>query len=510
MPLVLVALLAAPATASGSFVEYRPNYNVPDPAPWPTVAQHTLVYTADPGETNDLIVTKGNDLRVRDAGATIRTGRNCVREGPEVVCTATPGTYSRSGTTGTVDLGDGDDTATIPTDFALLGGPGDDRLTGGSRIDGGPGGDTMTATEYTGYTTLSYAERTAAVRITFDDLPNDGEAGEGDDVRGRFATIAGGPGDDRLSLPAETPSGAGGQAWAVGNGGNDHITGGSGADRLAGNAGDDVIEGNAGDDQFDGGAGADRIRGGLGTDTFSSGFIAADITITPDDQPNDGAPGEGDDIGSDIENFETWSGDDRVTGTDGPNLIQVGEGDDIVFAGGGDDDVKPGTGGADVVDGGPGRDAIRDAVESADTIRTRDGEADAFICFPNARPQIEADPFENAPGCSSTLTLASRFHKLRPSRRGAVSLGAVCIELLPRPCRGEIRLIARKGGTVMARALYDVPATGARHSVRLRLTPRGKATLQRRRRVPFDVIIRPADATYFAPEATVGRGALVK
>jgi hypothetical protein len=72
-----------------------------------------------------------------------------------------------------------------------------------------------------------------------------------------------------------------------------------------------------------------------------------------------------------------------------------------------------------------------------------------------------------------------------------------------------MRLIARSGGTVLARGLYDVPPEG-RRSVRLRLTSRGRAALRRRGRVPFSVVIRPVDASPLGGEATIGRGALAR
>ena len=498
---VLVAVLVAPATASASFVEMTQNGRSD---PQSALASYTLSYTADPGEANDLTVTDGDGIRVRDPGATIRTGANCVHEGADVVCRAAPGTYSRSGPSGVVDLRDGDDAAVVPDDFVLMGGLGDDRLTGGVRIDGGPGGDTIIGSG-AGYGTLSYRDRAAAVAVTFDDQPNDGEAGEGDDVRGRFATIEGGSGDDRLSAPSE-PGPAGAAASVAGLGGDDRIAGGTGADRLAGDAGDDLLEGNGGDDSLNGDAGADTIRGGPGSDTFSTGVVSADVTIVPDDRANDGAPGEGDDVGSDVENFQTSSGDDSITGTDAANRIDSGAGDDTVLAGGGDDDITAGRGGAALVDAGPGRDVVRYGVDDDDTVRLRDGEVDTFACTLNARPQVDADPFDQPLVCASSLRASSRFHRLRPSRRSAVSLRVACDQYLSLRCRGEIRLVERRSGAHLARAQYDV-APGAHRTIRVRLTRDGRSALRRRRRVPLFVTAAPPETVPF--ENTIGRGALI-
>ena len=147
--------------------------------------------------------------------------------------------------------------------------------------------------------------------------------------------------------------------------------------------------------------------------------------------------------------------------------------------------------------------------ESGDTLRLRDGEADRFFCIPDTRPQIEADPFDAPEGCSSFLRISPRFHTVRPSRRGAVSRRARCVDLLPRPCRGPIRLVARTGGTLLARASYDVPP-GTKRSIRLLLTARGKAALRRSRRVSFVVVIRSVDFLFLFPEAAIGRGALLR
>jgi len=77
-----------------------------------------------------------------------------------------------------------------------------------------------------------------------DNQPNDGEAGEGDNVHQDIEVVAGGSGDDRL-------------------------VGSSAANDIQGGPGDDVI---------DGGAGADSIAGGPGIDTVDNRTAPAPST----------------------------------------------------------------------------------------------------------------------------------------------------------------------------------------------------------------------------------------
>jgi Ca2+-binding RTX toxin-like protein len=118
---------------------------------------------------------------------------------------------------------------------ALDGGAGDDVLegqAGDDRLDGGLGADRMGGGE--GRDTVSYEGRAGAVRVTFDDLPNDGEQGEGDNVEGTVEIVLGGTvGDD-----------------------------------LRGDSRDNVLDGGSGEDDVTGGAGVDQLVGGIATDVL--------------------------------------------------------------------------------------------------------------------------------------------------------------------------------------------------------------------------------------------------
>ena len=207
-----------------------------------------------------------------------------------------------------------------------------------------------------------------------------------------------------------------------GEGGNDVVDGGDGVDVLIGGPGSDTVNGGpAGDileSYIDGlgfsgpiepadTAGADSLSGGPGNDTVSYEARNDPITVAIDGQANDGAPGEGDDIASDVEIVKGGTAGDTMTGSGGPNWfygmdgndnIQGGAGDDNLRGDGGDDTVLgedgtddvSGGGEDDVLDGGRGTDhvygeyvngcIVRICVGGADEIRARDGARDVVDC----------------------------------------------------------------------------------------------------------------------------------
>jgi Ca2+-binding RTX toxin-like protein len=118
---------------------------------------------------------------------------------------------------------------------ALQGGSGSDTLSGGGGgdvISGGAGRDVAT-----------YASRRAGVAVSVDGQPNDGSAGEGDNVMPSTEAVVGGPGRDTL----------------IGNDRPNVLVGGGGADRILGLGGGDLIAGGLGEDSIDAGAGSDRL-----------------------------------------------------------------------------------------------------------------------------------------------------------------------------------------------------------------------------------------------------------
>jgi hypothetical protein len=124
-----------------------------------------------------------------------------------------------------IDGGDGDDGLYgFGGDDTLYGGPGEDELEGNAETDdihGGPGIDVVT---FSG----------TDVKVSLDDLPNDGPAGDGDNVRSDVEDVEATNGDDEL-----VGSAAGNILW--GFNGNDSIDGGAGADIFQAGDGNDSI-----------------------------------------------------------------------------------------------------------------------------------------------------------------------------------------------------------------------------------------------------------------------------
>jgi Ca2+-binding RTX toxin-like protein len=130
-------------------------------------------------------------------------------------------------------------------------------------------------------------------------------------------------------------------------------SGGAGNDVLAGGAGPNVLLGGPGDDTFLQGvnAHAETIQGGDGLDTVDYGVRTAALSITLDTVANDGAAGEADDVGQDVEILKGGAGNDRLDA----HWITV---TDVVLIGNAGDDVLTGGQGVDDLCGGPGNDKL--------------------------------------------------------------------------------------------------------------------------------------------------------
>jgi Ca2+-binding RTX toxin-like protein len=181
-------------------------------------------------------------------------------------------------------------------------------------------------------------------------------------------TISGGPGDDDLI-------GVGGEDWLVGGAGNDWMSGGDQDDYFDGGPGDDLQDGGTGDDLFAGGieqpsgvSDRDTFAGGPGTrDRMSYDVRESVVTADLDGAADDGAAGEKDNIGTDVEDIygglaaDTLTastdgsilhgnaGTDTLRGRGGPDTLYGDSGDDVLYA---FDAIT----GNDSVDGGNGTD----------------------------------------------------------------------------------------------------------------------------------------------------------
>jgi Ca2+-binding RTX toxin-like protein len=172
-----------------------------------------------------------------------------------------------------------------------------------------------------------------------------------------FLTAFGGEGDDLLS-------GSGHPDCLFGGRGNDRLEGHAGkrlydfepTEHLSGGPGDDVLLGGPGSDLLVGGGGADVLGGGHGTgDLVSYNSRRTGVRVDLDGARDDGAPGEHDLVGRDVEDIHGGRGPDVLLGDAGPNVIEGRAGGDLIRSYGGLDYLV-GDGGADSIGGGDGTD----------------------------------------------------------------------------------------------------------------------------------------------------------
>jgi Ca2+-binding RTX toxin-like protein len=218
-------------------------------------------------------------------------------------------------------------TPAVQAPMTIYGGAGDDNLCGGGASDslvGGDGNDLLDGcfgaddmSGGLGTDTANYGSWTVSVRVTLDDMPDDGSTGEGDNVHSDVENVIGG---------------------AVG----DNITGSSAANYLQGGGGTDTLRGMDGDDVLDGGMGGalpvgknngnDYLYGGNGNDTLHAS-----------DYGNNRMFGEG--------------GNDHLYGYNGADTLSGGDGNDTLYGGANADNLYGGTG-DDTVFGQAGNDKI--------------------------------------------------------------------------------------------------------------------------------------------------------
>ena len=191
----------------------------------------------------------------------------------------------------------------------------------------------------------------------------------------------GGPGDDDLrgTENADRLSGDDGNDSLDARGGDDSLDGGQGDDTFYDGAGNDVVTGGPGNDTWIAGPGSDTFTGGVGNDRADYSARTAPVTLSSDGVANDGEAGEGDNIGTDVEDLIGGSGSDTITG--GP---QTG----LIRGGGGNDTLKAGPAGQERIEG----------EEGDDVIDTRNGVYDSVDCGPG-NDTLYADPGDGATNC---------------------------------------------------------------------------------------------------------------
>ena len=181
--------------------------------------------------------------------------------------------------------------------------------------------------------------------------------------------------------------------------GDDTISGGPRADTIVGNLGDDYLFGGGGDDNLAGGTGDDLILGGAGDrDAVDYRTRAANepVTVTLDGRANDGAAGERDDVGLDVEVLVGGNGNDVLDARARPASIFARGGTLRVlppvglYGGPGGDDLF-GTALGDTLAGGEGADSLV-AGAGDDLLLSQDADAGDTLVSGEGDDTVIADP----------------------------------------------------------------------------------------------------------------------
>ena len=124
------------------------------------------------------------------------------------------------------------------------------------------------------------------------------------------------------------------------------------------------FSGDAGNDRFDVGPEKDTFDGGGDSDQANYDQMSGPVNVSADGVANDGAAGETDNIGSDVEEIDGTSAADTLTATSSVPGCSVactalfGNGGNDTLNGGSGGDLLVGQGGDDTIGGGAGDDAV--------------------------------------------------------------------------------------------------------------------------------------------------------
>ena len=355
-------------------------------------------------KNGDTVIKTLNYADLKQIKASLLGGNDTLDIGPNIT---TPSTLSGGDGNDAIQGGAGKDSIDgNGGNDNLRGGDGADSLNGGDGndvLDGQKGPDNLSGGG--GMDTVTYAAAPGAVKVTLDNVANDGGPGraatatepaippEGDNVHSDIEHLVGSKGNDMLS-------GAGAPVPVAidGGDGNDTLVGSSHNDSLNGGGGNDNLSGGDGDDRLIGGPGGDRLSGGGGIDTVSYLDAPGPVVVTMgDNTANDGAPGapatatqparppEGDNIQSDVEKLTGTRFNDKITGNDLANTLQGLDGNDTINGGGGNDRIEGGGGndllhgnaGNDTIYGGPGEDHLF-GDDGNDTFFAKDSAKDSI------------------------------------------------------------------------------------------------------------------------------------
>ncbi len=332
-----------------------------------------------------------------------------------------------------------------PAANVLTGGNGDDLLAGRGGADVLTGGGGVDVADYSGLT--------APLSLTLDGIANDGQAGENGSL--------------------------------------------AGVENLIGGAGPDTLLGNDGDNVLDGGPGADVIGGGDGLDAVDYFSRTDPVSVDLDGAAgDDGAAGEGDTVGADVEGAfgglaaDTLVGnaaDGFLAGAEGNDTISDPGGEDLLSGEDGDDDVDSRDGVFDYVACDAGDDQLFndqwdhfDQCEYVNVLRPKPIVPEN----PPAQPPLPLRPTDRS-GPTSSLK-PPKGQRLRQVRKHGLRLRVSCDE----PCRLTAKLTAlgktrralrraglRAAGKPLARGRRPGMAMGER-TVTLTLTGVGRKAFE--------------------------------
>ena len=314
-----------------------------------------------------------------------------------------------------------------------------------------------------------------------------------------------GDGDDSAfdwEGPSTINGGPGNEIVLKGAGGNDVINGGPGNDSLFGGQGNDTLDGGDGNDIFEGFGGlsptdplstmgTDVYAGGAGKDFLDYAGRTEDMSLSIDGAANDGAPGEADRIGLDVEELRGGNAADTITGSagansldgwDGNDALRGGAGEDALFGRSGDDatfgedgqDTIEGGDGNDAVDGGAGIDTLygdelqtcipSDCATGQDTIAARDGANDTVKCGPgedsavldagDAIPEFGQDICERVDRSAATGAGAPGS-----TSGGSTGGGGAAADVIAPRLQGLVIGRLRRGRSTTVRYTLSEPAT---------------------------------------------------
>jgi Ca2+-binding RTX toxin-like protein len=266
----------------------------------------------------------------------------------------------------------------------VIGGAGDDRLTGYSVanvLSGGDGADTLSGgfnstgvggdvlDGGSGNDTADYHFDTFGITVTLADF-----SGE--------STLRGGPGTDFLRSIENVTGGTG----------NDAIAGNLGANSLFGGGGSDILAGASGAG-FGGVIDTDYLDGGEGLDIADFSYAQAGITVSLSADSSVAvtvvAGTDDTDFLVSIEGLIGGDFDDVLSGNTLSNILSGGDGNDTLDGGGGDD----------VIEGGAGNDVLALYYDAPGAVYRGDEGDDTF------RAQRSLVPVEASDGNTSVSIL---------------------------------------------------------------------------------------------------------